>query len=47
MAADWTVVPTLTGRHARLEPLQVDWIQGYHIGRPVPLSTLDLTPAGA
>ncbi len=32
---------------AALEPLQVDWIQGYHIGRPVPLSALDLTPAGA
>lgn len=32
---------------AALEPLQVDWIQGYHIGRPVPLSTLDLAPAGA
>lgn len=32
---------------AALEPLQVDWIQGYHIGRPVPLSTLDLTPTGA
>ncbi len=26
MAADWTVVPTLTGRHARLEPLQVDHV---------------------
>ncbi|AKC87973.1 EAL domain-containing protein [Pseudoxanthomonas suwonensis] len=29
---------------AALEELQVDWVQGYHIGRPAPLSTL---PAAA
>jgi EAL domain-containing protein (putative c-di-GMP-specific phosphodiesterase class I) len=27
-----------------LEELQVDWIQGYHVGRPVPLSSLAQVP---
>lgn len=32
---------------AVLEELQVDWIQGYHVGRPVPLASLAQVPEQA